>query len=105
MDAKGRLIPSVMVKLTDNTKLDDAEEQEADNEDQVLLLLDTTPGMSQAKMAEALGWVSQYGPFKQKVNRTLGTLVKHRLAEKDRRGRYRLTEKGKQDAKKLTGVP
>jgi hypothetical protein len=92
-----------MVKLTDNTKLDDAEEQEADNEDQVLLVLDTTPGMSQAKMAEALGWVSKFGPDKGKVNRTLGKLVMHRLAEKDRRGRYRLTEKGKQDASKLRG--
>jgi AAA domain-containing protein len=47
-DAKGRLIPSVMVRLTDNSTLDSMEEEAADDEDQVLLLLDTTSGLSQA---------------------------------------------------------
>ena len=100
-DAKGRLIPSVMVTLTDNATLDNMEDAEADNEDQVLLLLDITPGMSQSKMAEALGWVSEFGHDKAKVNRCLAKLVLHRLAEKNRRGKYSLTEKGRQDAKKL----
>jgi hypothetical protein len=101
IDAKGRMIPSVMVRLTDDATLDDLEEELGDNHDQVLLLLDTTPGMSQGKIAEALGWVSQYGPDKAKVYRALGALVKHRLANKDVRGKYVLTEKGKKEAKRL----
>jgi DNA-binding MarR family transcriptional regulator len=100
-DAKGRLIPSVMVKLTDDATLDGLEEQLGDEHDQVLLVLDATPGMSQAKIAEALGWVSQHGPDKAKVNNALARLVKHRRAEKDERGKYRLTDKGKQMATKL----
>ena len=93
-DAKGRLIPSVMVRLTDDATLDDLQQQLGDNQEQVLVLLDTTPGMSQAKMAEALGWIDRFGPDKGKVNRALAELVKRRLAEKDMRSRYALTEKG-----------
>jgi hypothetical protein len=104
-DAKGRLIASVMVRLTDNAKLDYIEERTAEYEDQMLVLLHTTPGMAQAKMAEALGWVSEYGPLKQKVNRALARLLSHRLAEKDRMGKYQLTEKGKKEAMRLKNTP
>ena len=101
-DAKGRLIPSVLVRLTDSATLDGMEEQTADNQDQVLVLLDATPGMSQAKIAECLSWLTHAGdPLKSKVNRALATLLKHRLAEKDLRGKYRLTDKGKKEAAKL----
>jgi hypothetical protein len=100
-DAKGRHIQTVMVQLTDDAKLDYIQERVAADQDQVLLLLDTTPGMSQAKMAEALGWVSEFGPDKAKVNRALSNLVKHRLADKDERGQYKLTDKGKTQAAKL----
>ena len=101
-DAKGRLMPSVMVRLTNDATLDDLEEQLGDEHDEVLLLLDTTPGMSQAKIAEALGWVSRHGPDKAKVNNALSRLAKHRRAEKDERGKYRLTENGKKLAAKLS---
>lgn len=104
-DAKGRMIPSVMVRLTDDATLDHLENELGDDQDQVLLLLDTTPGMSQAKIAEALGWVSVYGPDKAKVNRVLAMLAKHRLAEKDVRGKYSLTDKGKREAAKLRKKP
>jgi AAA domain len=104
-DAKGRLIPSVMVRLTDDATLDDLQDQIGDDQEQVLVLLDTTPGMSQAKMAEAFGWVSRHGPDKAKVNRALAELVKRRLAEKDMRGRYSLTDKGRTAAKKLRRAP
>jgi hypothetical protein len=101
-DAKGRLIPSVMVRLTNNATLDDMEEQTANDQDQVLVLLNVTPGLSQAKIAEALSWLTPAGdPLKSKVNRALATLCKHRLAEKDLRGKYRLTDKGKKEAAKL----
>jgi hypothetical protein len=99
-DAKGRLIPTVMAKPVTDAKVEGIEEEDANNEDQVLVLLDTTPGLSQAKMAEALGWVSQFGPDKGKVNRCLSKLERHRLASKDRRGKYCLTEKGKAEVKK-----
>jgi hypothetical protein len=102
-DAKGRLIPSVMVRLTDDATLDDIEERIGNDLEQVLLLLDTTPGMSQAKIAEALGWVSEFGPDKGKVNRTLNKLKQHKLAEQDRRFKYALTAKGREEAKKIRG--
>ena len=96
-----RLVPSVMVRLTDDAKLDDIQEKAADDQDQVLLLLDTTPGKSQADMAKDLGWTSEFGPDKAKVNRSLTNLVKRKLAEKDERGKYNLTDKGKKKATKL----
>jgi hypothetical protein len=99
-DAKGRLIPSVMVRLTDDATLDDIEERIGNDLEQVLLLLDTTPGMSQAKIAEALGWVSEFGPDKGKVNRTLNKLKQHKLAEQDRRFKYALTAKGREEPKR-----
>jgi hypothetical protein len=100
-DAKGRPIPSVMVRLTDDATLDHLEEQLGDDHDQVLLLIDATPGMSQAKIAEALGWVSQFGPDKAKVNRALTRLTKYKLADKSVRNKYSLTERGKKEAAKL----
>jgi hypothetical protein len=103
VDAKRRLIPSVMVKLTDNEALESMEDIRADDRDQIVLLLDATPGMPQAKMAEALGWASKYGPDKAKVNRRLGDLLRHKLVEKDMRGRYSLTPKGKTEAARLRG--
>ena len=104
-DAKGRLIPSIMVRLTDDAALDELAERAADDHDEVLLLLGTTPGMSQAKIAEALGWVSSFGPDKAKVNRALAELVKRKLAEKDIRSKYALTEKGQIIAKKMRKMP
>jgi AAA domain len=101
LDGKGRPIPSVMARLTDDETLDRLEEQLGADHDQVLLLLDTTPGMSQGKMAEALGWSSGFGPDKAKVNRVLTRLVNRKRAEKDERGKYSLTKRGKEDAAKL----
>jgi hypothetical protein len=99
-DAKGRLTPTVLAKPVSDAKVECIEEAEANDDDQVLLLLDTTPGLAQARMAEALGWVSQFGPDKAKVNRCLARLERHKLASKDRHGKYSLTEKGKAEAKK-----
>ena len=104
-DAKGRTIPSVMVRLTDDDMLDELAEQAGDRHDEILILLDTTPGMSQAKIAEAIGWVSDFGPDKAKVNRALGDLLKRKLADKDTRLKYALTEKGRIIAKKLRKMP
>jgi hypothetical protein len=104
-DAKGRLVPSVMVRLTDNDAVDSVEEREADDQEQLLLLLDITPGLSQSKIAEALDWMTAHGPHKSKVNRALATLLRFRLAEKDNRSKYRLTDKGKKEAAKLREAP
>jgi hypothetical protein len=103
-DAKGRLIPSIMARLTDDDTLDHLAEAMADDHDQVLILLDTTPGMSQANIAHALGWESEHGPHKSKVNRALGHLTKSGLAGKDLRGKYSLTGSGKKEAAKLRRV-
>jgi hypothetical protein len=99
-DAKGNLIPSVMVRPTDDATLDVLDDRLGEDNDQVLMLLDTTPGVSQSKIAEALGWVSEHGPDKGRVYRTLARLLKHHLAEKDLRNKYQLTDKGRREAKK-----
>ena len=90
-----------MARLADDTTVEDVANEIADDQEQVMLLLDTTPGLSQAKAAEKLNWVSKYGPDKAKVNRALKALEKHRLAAKDLRDKYELTDKGKAEAKKL----
>jgi hypothetical protein len=101
-DAKGNLIPSVLVQPVDDQAAQEIEDREFDDDDQVLLLLDTTPGMSQSRIGEALQWGNN---SKSKVNRALGRLVKARLLEKDRRSKYAPTGKGKAEANKLRNPP
>ena len=103
-DAKGRMIPSVTVRPIDDAKLEEIADSLAADEEQLILALDATPGLSQAKIAEALGWMTgkdNKAPHKSKVNRALYRLVSLRLAEKDRRDKYHLAEKGKKEAEKL----
>lgn len=100
-DAKGKFIPSVTVRRIDNDKAESIEDELADDQEQLLLLLDTTPGKPQAKIAEALGWAGEFGPNKAKVNRVLASLIALRFTEKNVRGKYRLTDKGKKEAAKL----
>jgi hypothetical protein len=100
-DAKGSLIPSVIVRpISDNT-VEELACKAVDDEDQALLLLGTSPGMSQSKMAETLGWVTAYGPNKAKVNITLQKLAAGKLVVADRHGKYSLTPKGKQEVERL----
>ena len=101
-DAKGKLIPSVTVQPIDDAKLNTIEEGLAADQEQVLLLLDATPGMAQARIAEELGWFDKNrDPLKSKVNRLLSFLADHRMASKGLRGKYTLTDKGKKEAAKL----
>jgi hypothetical protein len=67
-----------------------------------MLAIDTTPGISQAKIAENLNWVGSHGrPDKAKVNRVLVSLCNARLADKDLHSKYHPTDRGKKEAARL----
>jgi hypothetical protein len=100
-DAKGKLIPSVTVRPIDDTEAERIEDQLATDQEQVLLALDTAPGISQAKIAENLNWVGNHGPDKAKVNRILASLLNARLADKDLHSKYHPTDRGKKEAARL----
>jgi hypothetical protein len=106
IDAKGRLIPTVMVKLIDDAKAAEIADEARSDWNQLIILLDTTPGMSQANIARALLWFDKHGePLKSRVSRALKKLDQHKLAKKDLDDKYALTEKGKAEAKKLRNEP
>jgi hypothetical protein len=100
-DAKGRLIPTVMLRLTDDATLERLSAAQGEDHDRVLGLLYSTPGLSQADMAKRLNWYNNGEPAKSRVNRALKQLVKHKLAAQDRNDKYVLLEKGKKEARKL----
>jgi hypothetical protein len=79
------------------------------NEDQVLLVLDQSPGLSMANIARALNWYSEKinekgekenVPMKSKVQRALDVLKEEKLAGTER-GKWVLTPKGKTTAQAL----
>ena len=45
--------------------------------------------------------MSEHGPDKARVFRSLTKLTEHKLTEKDLRGKYSLTQKGRKEADKL----
>ena len=46
------------VRPIDDAKLEEIADSLAADEEQLILALDATPGLSQAKIAEALGWMT-----------------------------------------------
>ena len=70
-------------------------------------MLDQSPDYSMAEIARSLGWLSekvnergQREPLKARVQRALGVLTVEKLADTTR-GKWKLTEKGKNTAKAL----
>jgi hypothetical protein len=104
-DAKGKLIPSVMATAIDAAAVDNLQAAATADQEQVILALDSTPGLSQSALARALGWLDVHRePLKSKVNRTLQSLAAGGFAEQDLQQRYILTKRGKAEAERLRKI-
>ena len=100
-DSKGRPIPSVIAKALSDQEKSRAEASSRDDEDAMLLVIDSNPGASFAGLAVALGWISSKGENKTKVKRCADRLKADKLVNSDRRGTLKLTDKGETEVKRL----
>jgi hypothetical protein len=107
VDSKGRPVWSVIARPITHTRQEAVTAAVRGDEDQVLLLLDITPGLSLKGIAERLNWLTDaFEPNKVKAQRTAEGLRKLRLVELGARGDgWQLTGKGKQIAKQLRERP
>ena len=72
-----------------------------DADDDVLCAMLAKPDLSLAQIAQACGWYFGDGePAISKVQKALERLGNFKLAKKRRRGKWQLTEFGKQEARK-----
>ena len=99
-DSKGRNIPTVIAKTMSEQERSEAEANTRSDEDDLLIAISANERSSQAGLATALGWVSDSGPNKAKVNRCAKRL-KHSKYLKNERGTLLLTDKGKAEVKRL----
>lgn len=101
IDAKGRVIPTVIAAPITDAEQSTIETQSHHDENQVLILLDKQPKMSMADIAEACGWKSSNGkPAKSKVFRIIDRLRKEKLVVRERGGQNTLTDKGRGEVRK-----
>jgi hypothetical protein len=98
-DTKGRLISTVIAEHLSDTAQEEMAKASRWDEDQVLQLIRRNQRASFADVASELRWLGKDGkPNRSKAQRTLGRLQRDKLIKKDR-GRYEITDKGKQALK------
>jgi hypothetical protein len=100
-DSKGRLIPTVIAKALSEEEQRAAEANSRSDEDALLLAIADNERASFAGLAVALGWISSKGENKAKVKRCADRLKADKLVKPDRRGTLALTDKGKDEVKRL----
>jgi AAA domain len=101
-DSKGRTIPTVIAKAMSEREQSDAEASSRGDEDSLLIAIADNERASFAGLATALGWVSAKDgkPNKARVHRCAKRLKGGKYV-KDERGALLLTEKGKEEVKRL----
>jgi hypothetical protein len=100
-DSKGRIVPTIIAKPMSERERSAAEAATISNEDELLIAIAENQRASFATLAGALGWVSSKGtPNKAKVSRTSDRLKKDKFV-KDERGVLLLTDKGRDEVKRL----
>ena len=101
-DSRGRPILSVAARHVADERVEQLEAKETDDEDRLLVALQRTPGASLRDLAMACGWTNGSGkPLAARVDRRLKVLADHKLVEQDRRGKWRLTSRGTNEANRL----
>jgi hypothetical protein len=95
-DTKGRLMPTVICEWISDKAKEEIAAQTVSDQDQLLGFIDADPKASQSTLATKMGWKLHSGePHKVRVGRCLKQLKDDKLINETRRGRYRLTDKGK----------
>jgi hypothetical protein len=101
LDTKGRLIPTVRAMPISRADAETEAGRADDVDDDALCAMLAEPGLTLAQIAQACGWYFPSGePAISKVQKALERLGNDKLAKKRRRGKWELTEIGKQEARK-----
>jgi hypothetical protein len=102
-DSKGRPITTVMAAPLSEKGQEELKASARKDEDDVLSIFSKCPSASIKGIAEALGWQYKNGkPAKSRVQRAIEKLSKAKLVTLER-DRWQLTDKGKAEAKRITG--
>jgi hypothetical protein len=100
-DSKGRQTLTVIAKPIGQKRQEELKADVRSNQEQVLLVLDQSRGLTLAKIAEALDWRNKKGePLKAKAQRAVDKLKYEKLVERTGAG-FGLTRLGKRAAKHL----
>ena len=98
IDAKGRLMPSIVAEPISDATLEAGEAVQESDEDKVMKLLHASPGASFAILAQKAGWMMGDGrPHKMRVHRIMERIKADKFVEQYRSHKYRLTKKGEKE--------
>ena len=115
VDAKGRAVRTVLAREADSASVAQAEIAESDDLQRVLLAMAENPGARRlTTIAQAAGLLSHVGAedaaakekARKRLLRRLDTLIAAKLVERNplAKAEFRLTNKGSDEAAKMTGV-
>lgn len=102
LDRHGRPLVSTVVRHIPDERAEQIEAKVVDDEDRLLIQMQKKPGASVRELAMACGWTNGTGkPLATRADRRLRALEGLGLAERDRKGKWRLTPKGQKEADRL----
>jgi hypothetical protein len=94
-DTKGRLVPTCLAEWISEQAREEIAAAARDDQDRVLKLVNGNSALTLASLALAMGWKLHSGdPNKMRAKRIVDTLIKDKLIEQTRAGRYKLTKAG-----------
>ena len=96
-DAEGRLMPSVVARAIADMTLEAGKRKLEEEENRVLRALHQNPKASFGMLAVRCCFVIEGRPSKTKIHRIMASLVCDKLVVKHRSGKYRITDKGKEE--------
>jgi hypothetical protein len=104
-DTKGRLIPTVIAQTLSEEGFKALTATNRDDEDRVLLSINSNPRLAQRDRAAELGWyMSNKDPYQVRVRRAEKVLENGRLIAKARDG-WEVTDRGKKEVARLQKPP
>jgi len=102
VDHKGRQIPTIRAIPITESQAQQIKRTKRDVEDRVLRAFLSNPDVTHAEICSANDWLDSKGnPLKSKVTRALATLSKLGFMRKQRDDEWALTDKGKDEARKV----
>lgn len=102
LDCRNKPIWSSVVRHIRDERAEQLAHREINDQDRLLAALRKHPGASVRDLACACGWINDAGePLKSRAVRRLESLEALVLAERDRKGKWKLTLKGQRDADAL----
>jgi hypothetical protein len=102
VDKKGRKIPTIRAQAITEVQAQLIKRTTRDVENRVLRGYLSNPDVTHVELCTINDWLDRHGkPLKSKVTRALGALAKIGYVRKQREDEWSLTEKGKEEARKV----